>query len=339
MVAAPLRAGTLCCAARLAYVQLDLPAATDLAEQSVALYRALGDQAGLAAALCVCGAAAEGQLDVVRGVALLEESLALWRVVGDRRGEADALQGLAALEHFRDPSRALSLGRQSLAIYRALNHPQDIAGLHFIMAAAAFELGDLDQAQRLAAAGLDGFRAVENNRGIADSLRLLSLLAGECGDSDRAAALSEDTMRAVGDVGGGGALPWALASASQLALDRGDLEQARAALLESLALGRAIGRLLLVTHCLAGLAELEAVEGHGVRAVQQAGALAAFIAGRAIPTPRLIRTLYDRMLPAVRASLGEEAFGAAWDSGQAQGLEHAVDYALRQAADVETESG
>ena len=81
-----LRAKALNQAGYLAMWLRDLPQATALLEQSVALWRALGEPRGLAHALCDCGLAVYNQGNVANARALLEESIAAFRQVGEKQG-------------------------------------------------------------------------------------------------------------------------------------------------------------------------------------------------------------------------------------------------------------
>jgi hypothetical protein len=49
------------------------------------------------------------------------------------------------------------------------------------------------------------------------------------------------------------------------------------------------------------------------------------------PKPPHAREEYDREIAAARATLGEEAFAAAWGGGRGMTLEQAVAYALEEA--------
>jgi tetratricopeptide (TPR) repeat protein len=90
---------------------------TRLYEQSLAIYRALGDERGSAHVLHRLAVSAIVEKDVARARALAEESLELHRRFGSRRGEAIALGTLGELE-WRAGRRelALELEKESAAI-------------------------------------------------------------------------------------------------------------------------------------------------------------------------------------------------------------------------------
>jgi len=85
------RAKVLFGAGRLAWFQGELARANTLLEESLTLYRELGDAAGAAYALLVLGRTAVSQGDLRQGAKLVEESLALFRQQGNMWGIARAL--------------------------------------------------------------------------------------------------------------------------------------------------------------------------------------------------------------------------------------------------------
>jgi Tetratricopeptide repeat len=93
------RAGALCAAGELAFGQGDLALADELFEESLALYRGLGDDAGVAAVLVELGQVARAQGDHDHAAALSEEGLA--RRLGDLRVAAIALSTLGRVERQR----------------------------------------------------------------------------------------------------------------------------------------------------------------------------------------------------------------------------------------------
>jgi non-specific serine/threonine protein kinase len=323
-----LQAHALNWAARLASLQMDTREAEKLADQSVALYRGLGDPAGLAAALCTRGEVAGQEADVVLAVALLDESLALRRGLGDKLGMADSLQILAEVERFHNPERALALGQECLALYQELGHPWDIAGTTFSMGMAAGEHGDLERAQSLGEESLALFRELGDKRGIASALFLLTRVTWEQGDLGRALALSEESLAVARDLGDSGIIGWQLLALGVVVHSQGNLERAGAVLAESLALFWTVGLKLGVGYCLSGLATVAGGQGQAQRAARLAGATDAFFARPGLPLARRVRGMHDRTVAATRTVLGEDVFAVAWTSGQALPLEQTVAEAL-----------
>jgi tetratricopeptide (TPR) repeat protein len=92
-----LRAQALLAAGTLAQAQSDYGAAHLLLEESLVLWRDLGNHRGMANALANLGLIAADQGEAGRATALLEESLTLHWEVGDRYNIAEDLERLAAV--------------------------------------------------------------------------------------------------------------------------------------------------------------------------------------------------------------------------------------------------
>ncbi|HLK58287.1 MAG TPA: tetratricopeptide repeat protein, partial [Chthonomonadaceae bacterium] len=85
--------------------QGDLVEARALLEESLATCRALGDKRNITFALSTMGSVALSQGDYAIARARLEENLAICRELGDKRGIADALDGFAHLAHREQQER------------------------------------------------------------------------------------------------------------------------------------------------------------------------------------------------------------------------------------------
>jgi predicted ATPase/transcriptional regulator with XRE-family HTH domain len=122
-----LGARALFTAGMLAFREGDLHSARIYLEESQALWERLGVKTGLAHALLFLGVVlAQGQEE--QGRTLLEECLRLYREEGNRWAEAYACDHLAAAEYWLgSPYRTADLYRRSLAIFKELNSPVDIA--------------------------------------------------------------------------------------------------------------------------------------------------------------------------------------------------------------------
>src|SRR6185503_14180316 len=109
-VPATLRARALGGAGMLAMLQMDVPAARALLEESLALSRASDDRPGAADALGMLAHAVHLEGDIPAMVALSEQSLALYRELDDRMGMAGALGQLGhAAWHQREYPTARAL--------------------------------------------------------------------------------------------------------------------------------------------------------------------------------------------------------------------------------------
>ncbi len=104
--------------------QGDLAAARSLLEQSVAIWRELGNKRGIAISLNPLGHVAREEGDYVAAAASHRESLTVRRELGDKKGVAECLEGLAAgCGAQKQPRRAAHLFGAAKALRAAIGVP------------------------------------------------------------------------------------------------------------------------------------------------------------------------------------------------------------------------
>jgi predicted ATPase/transcriptional regulator with XRE-family HTH domain len=261
--------------------------------ESLALYRAIGDQRGIAEALHGVGGQVQTTGNDARAVALFSESLELYRQLGDREGIAWSMDhlGYAAL-YLDDPDRALELFEQSSEIFRELEHTWGSAislhhqGLTFLAR------HDHQQAEQRLREGLERFEELGNSWGIAQSFYHLG----------------------------------------HVALCAGEADKAQSYLLRSLALDQTEEDRTGVIRSLAGLANAAVAQGRFSRAACLFGAVETFAITNPIRQTPPELTIYTRDITIVRSRLGEPAMAAAWRSGCAMTLLEAASFAAAGAS-------
>jgi predicted ATPase/DNA-binding XRE family transcriptional regulator len=192
---APARAGALCAAGELAFGQGDLARAAELFEESLALYRGLEDDAGVAAVLVEQGQVARAQGDHDRAADLSEEGLDLGRALDDSRVAAIALSTLGRVEgHRGNVEGAISHYEESLALFREIGHGWGSAYALANLAVAAHGRGDLERAWALNKESLSIYSGLGDKSGMALVLINLGDVAREQGEEDRAVALYNDAL-------------------------------------------------------------------------------------------------------------------------------------------------
>jgi predicted ATPase len=287
------RGKALAGASLLAWAQGDIGVAGQQAEESVSMFRALGDPYWLAGALVILGSiqVSQGKLEAARSS--LEESRSLFQ-------EQDLTSfGAFVVYH---------LGR------------------------AAFAKHDMVEAKTRYQQSLALFRQEGDRLGEAMALTALGVVAVAQGDAVAAQSLlnqSVPLMRATGDRRD---LTQSLLTAGTVRLNQGDLQQAHNLFTESLRLWDSIGDqedAAGIRRALTGLAEVAAAQGRAERAGRLLGAAKALSPLPANFFSEASRIDMDQDIAQARAHLDKAAFEAAWAAGQAMTQEQAISYALQ----------
>jgi predicted ATPase/class 3 adenylate cyclase len=189
-VALALRARSLLEYGSLVFIVGEYASGTQIVEESLALYRSLGDERGAATVLnrLIYGAVAEGNLAKAR--ALADECIALSRRFGDELGEATALGALADAEwRSGNHELAMQLGQKSAELADAVGFDWWQAGVLLRLGDWSLELGrSADAARFLREAAAVSHRAGSRMYRVF-ALALLARVAAEAGDIERAGLL------------------------------------------------------------------------------------------------------------------------------------------------------
>src|SRR5919112_1273582 len=271
--------------------QGDLGLAIERLEESLALYRQVGDRRGAATCLRLLGSTMFELGDWERAEALLEEGLVLARESGSIRDTCNALSTLSYMAACRDDmKRAKTFGEESLTIARKAGDTIAASFASNFLAVTAMLGGDYGRAQTLFEATLEMTRITGNRKGLATALNNLGLVALCQGDYARAAKLSSESLRL-----------------SEESLDH-----------------------QLVTWALDALAAVCAQRGYVGRAARLWGAAEVLREASDFSQPPDDKRVLEPFLEAARSRLHEAAFQAAWEEGRAMTEEQAVGYALSE---------
>jgi predicted ATPase len=185
-----LLAQTLRAAGRLAGRQGDFDRAEAYAQDSVSLWRELGDKAKLARALNTLAAVRSERGDVAGGAAYNEEVLRLSRELNDQWSVAQALSDVGWSAVFLgDMARGIPLLEESLALQRKLQDTFGLAWSALALGVARFLQGQIDPSAALMSESLRLFGAMHNQWYIAGCLEIIAAIAGARGQHQRAAQL------------------------------------------------------------------------------------------------------------------------------------------------------
>jgi hypothetical protein len=149
------------------------------------------------------------------------------------------------------------------------------------------------------------------------------------GDPVSARALLEESLTIYREVGHPWGIVTTLVHLGSIDKDQGDYATARLRYTESLRLSHEIGsksQIVLTVEALASLAAEQEREENTARLWGAASALRETLGS---PLPPKERAAWERAVATVRKAMGEEAFTAAWEEGQAMTLEQVFAYALR----------
>jgi len=198
----PIRARALNTLGTLARIQGDYATASAYLGESLTLFRAVDDRAGIAGLLNNLGLVARRQGDYQRAATLHEEGLAVFREINNTWGISLSLCNLGAvLREQGDPAQAAVLLEQSLELDRSLGDKGDIAACLAHLGNTVRDQGDYVRARSMHEESLVLYQECGDRQGIAPALCNLGDMAGAEGDHQRAAAFYEQSLAHFGKVG------------------------------------------------------------------------------------------------------------------------------------------
>jgi predicted ATPase/DNA-binding CsgD family transcriptional regulator len=324
--ASSIGAKALFTAAHLAFVQSDYERAEALCEESLALYRELGDQRGIAFSLGILGDIAWVRSDPATARSLLEEALALFREVDDQEYAAYSLFSLGLVARSQgEYARAHTLFKESVAIHRGLGNKRGIAHSLSQLAQALFD-SQADQASvhSLVEECLAMSKEVGFKEGVAAAQCLLGQLALGKGDLATARAEVEESEVLYKEMGHRHGTAESLSAFGKVLAAEGDYAAAQALYEESLAISGELGEKWMIARGLVGLGEVVAAQHKLAWAAQLWGAADVLRDALEVPIPPVELADYERSLSAARVHLGERAFAAAWTQGRAMTPQQAL---------------
>jgi DNA-binding CsgD family transcriptional regulator/tetratricopeptide (TPR) repeat protein len=149
------RAKALFVAGTMATAQADYRSAGPMIEESIMLFRELGDEPGTAVALGSAGIAAVNLKRFEEGIALLEEAGDLYRRLGSEWGMTAVLVAAAgAWLAVGDHGRAGQTAGEGLALARKMGDRTGISIALYVLATVAHASGEQERAKRLFGEGL-----------------------------------------------------------------------------------------------------------------------------------------------------------------------------------------
>ena len=222
----------------------DFTQARPFIEESLSIWRELGDKKGTAAALNNLGWLGSQEGDFVMARSFSEEALWRNRELGEKRGIAVALNNLGAVAlHQSDFGAAILLYEESLALRREIGDRRGFAYVQVWLAWAHLQRGDHARSASILAEALAALRELNDKQIISWALAHQGLLAYDLGENDRAQVLLEESLVLGREVGNKVIMAWALSHLGNVLHEQGKLALAITFLEEGISLWREIGNL------------------------------------------------------------------------------------------------
>ena len=327
-----LRAAALDGLGQLAAVQADYQAQRSCQQESLAIWRALGDDARVASCLGDLGSAAHIRGEYGQARAMYAEALEVANGANDSRLMARCLSGLGRLAlHQGDLAKATDYYTDSMACFSRIGDLRRATLILGNLGVVALNRGEYDLARARFEEHLGNARKIGDRKLIGGALTNLGSVVYNCGDLDTAADLHAEALALAEQVGDRRLASVALTNLGLVMLARKDYPAARGQLRRSLGLAEAVGERRAVAESLEELAGVDAAAGEMDRAAVLFGASQALrvAIGAPVPAPDLARI--GEALGAVRLALGDQQFEAARARGLALSATDAI--ALAKASD------
>ena len=182
------------------------------------------------------------QGDYVQALATTQESLALFKKLGDKLGVSRQLDVLGEISYFQgDYSRAVELHRESLAIKHEISDKEGIAVSLQQLGVIARDRGEYPQAKELFEESLILFRELEDKLFIAQTLDNLGRVEHSLCEYERAILLLEESVSIYRELNDKVGISNGLQDLGNVAKDQGEFMQAKSIYDECLKLKQEIG--------------------------------------------------------------------------------------------------
>ena len=302
--------------------------ADSVTQESLRLFRQIGDLQGEVDALILGENVAQFKYDMKIALALGERALALSRSLGDPWQEANALYYLGW--NTRNYELMFSYWEKAIGLYRQVGDQVSLAnslGLlgQFRVLNGDFVLGEshLDEALQL----------WESNprANIWDTPRIAkSLLLSMKGNHEEARGMLQEVLTAAQETGNTMAQLWAEVRLGHAALRAGNVEEARQHLTRTATAFSKDGYTVGVIFAVEGIAGLYLTIGKPELAARLIGWADEIRANVDDTRPHIEQAEVDKMIAACLLKLGEAAFSDLYDECRKMTLDQAVSFALGQ---------
>jgi len=245
----------------------DFSQARPVLEESLSIWRALGDKKGMAAALNNLGWVACQIGDFATARSLSEEALGRNRELGEKRGISVALNNLGVIALYQSEyAAAIALAGESLALRREIGDRRGFAYVQVWLAWAHLQRGDHARAASILDEALGVFRELNDKQLISWALAHQGLLAYDLGENDRAQVLLEESLVLAREVGNKVIIAWTLSHLGGVLRGQGQAALATTLAGEGVSVSREIGIIWVLPYGLRVLGRQAQDTGDSVQA-------------------------------------------------------------------------
>jgi tetratricopeptide (TPR) repeat protein len=275
------------------------------------------------------------QGEYVEARVLFEESLDIYRSLGDIGGIGSALVDLGILTRYEgNHGTARSLIEEGLELVREARDTFAVASALGNLGLIARDQGDADVAKTRLDQSLTLWRQLGDRVGIGWALTGLAMVARAEGKLDVALARTDESLAVWRELGDRGNTANVLSTAARLARDQGEYALARARLADSLRIFTDLGDRRGIAFALEGFAGLAADEAQPLRARCLAASAANLRRIIGAGPPPAWRADLERSLEAAGQGVPRDTIDEADTRGHSMTLPEAIAFALEDGHDA-----
>jgi predicted ATPase/class 3 adenylate cyclase len=299
------------------------------AEESLAIYKKLGDKRGIGFALQTLGAVALNQDEYDRAIQLEEESLTYFDEVRDKSGLGLSYLSLGFIAVQKaEPSRAMARLQDALSLFRQVGDKRSIAIASRVMGDVELTQAHYASATALLEESLSFVREAKDTLEVRIILRLLGRAALGEADYLRATRLFEESLKIARELNHRLGIGISLVQLGTVARLEGDLDRAAALIVESLAI-HDMPEKYAITSALQALAQVFCAQDRLQEAAILFGAAQALREDLGTPLPSFEQEEYIKGMEKLRSLLTKADFAQLSAEGRGLSLKDAVRRALQ----------
>jgi len=319
------RARALNAAVLLAAAQVDIQMAQQLAEQSLALAKELGDAYALARALYSQGVVLWVQKDYDDAHNHCKQALARFRKLGNQIAIAESLQALGRIAiNQNNLEMAQAYLDECVEIFQEFESVIELSAAVSDLGLVAYLRSDYASARSHHEKSLKSFREANYIAGIEMALNRLGDVARGENNYEEAEKCYTESLRVYREMDDRDEIPSLLHNLGYVALHHDNHSQAITLFNEGLTMHTETGNQAGIAECLTGIAAALTKQGETERAARLFGTSEALRESTGVVLWPANHMEYDRILALLHKSMDESTLAAAWAAGRARSTEQAI---------------